>query len=112
MVTQVLDEDVASPAELAKAYMGSRPSKVSVSILGPHNQVPSGDSVFPCNKIFPSKSPTMSLVRRSSGQFGSLANGFVTPRPLGRSALYSMARTPYSRVNSATFLKVHMLDND
>ncbi|XWS74675.1 hypothetical protein CRYUN_Cryun01aG0018300 [Craigia yunnanensis] len=101
----VLDEDVASPAELAKAYMGSRPSKASVSMFGLHNQVPRGDSVLLSNKIFPSKSPIMSLVPRSSGQFGSLGNGFVTPRSWGRSAINSMARTPYSRVNSAAVLK-------
>ncbi|XWS57109.1 hypothetical protein CRYUN_Cryun09bG0143300 [Craigia yunnanensis] len=101
----VLEEDVASPTELAKAYMGSRPSKVSVSMLGLHNQVPSGDSALLSNKIFPSKSPIMSLVPRSSGHVRSLGNGSVTPRSRGRSAIYSMARTPYSRVNSAAVLK-------
>ena len=111
LVLQVLDEDVASPAELAKAYMGSRPSKVSVSMFGLHNQVPRGDSALLSNKILPSKSPIMSLVPRSSGQFGSFGNGFLTPRSRGRYAIYSMARTPYSKVNSASVLKVHMLDN-
>ncbi|XVF24616.1 hypothetical protein REPUB_Repub13aG0142600 [Reevesia pubescens] len=101
----VLDEDVASPADLAKAYMGSRPSKVSVSMLRLQNQVPSRDSALLSNKIFPSKSPTMSLVPRSSGHVGSLGNSFMTPRSRGRSAIYSMARTPYSRVNSAAVLK-------
>ncbi|XP_022765592.1 nuclear pore complex protein NUP1-like isoform X2 [Durio zibethinus] len=101
----VLDGDVASPAELAKAYMGSRPSKVSVSMLGLQNQVPRGDSALPRNKIFPSKSSTISLVPRSSGNVGSLGNGYVSPRSWGRSAIYSMARTPYSRVNLATVLK-------
>ncbi|KAI6670032.1 hypothetical protein NL676_004917 [Syzygium grande] len=62
--THVLDEDVASPAELAKAYMGSRPSKVAPS----------------------------------SPRLGALDNGYMTPRSRGRSAIYSMARTPYSRV--------------
>ncbi|XP_022742024.1 nuclear pore complex protein NUP1-like isoform X2 [Durio zibethinus] len=108
----VLDEDVASPAELAKAYMGSRPSKVSVSMLGLHNQVPRGDSALPSNKIFPSKSPMMSLVPTSSGHVGSLGNGSVTSRSRGRSAIYSMARTPYSRVNSVTFLKGAGTAND
>ena len=111
MVLQVLDEDVASPAELAKAYMGSRPSKISVSMLGLHNQVPMGDSALLNNKVFLPKSPIMSLVPRSSGHVGSLGNGFVTPRSRGRSAIYSMARTPYSRVNSAAVLKVHMLND-
>ncbi|TYG72455.1 hypothetical protein ES288_D04G022300v1 [Gossypium darwinii] len=101
----VPDEDVASPAELAKAYMGSRPSKVSTSMHGLQNQVPRRDLSSPSNKIFPSKSSITSLVPRSSGHVGSLGNGFMTPRSQGRSAIYSMARTPYSRVNSSTLIK-------
>lgn len=108
MVCQVIDKDDASPTELAKAYMDNRPSKASVSMTGLDNQVPRGDSALPSNKTFPSKSPIMSLVPRSSGHVGSPVNGFVTPRLRGRSAIYSMARTPYSRVNSAAALKVHM----
>ncbi|TYI31334.1 hypothetical protein ES332_A05G445200v1 [Gossypium tomentosum] len=101
----VPDEDVASPAELAKAYMGSRPSKVSTSMHGLQNQVPRRDLSSPSNRIFPSKSSMMSLVPRSSGHVGSLGNSFMTPRSRGRSAIYSMARTPYSRVNSSTLIK-------
>ncbi|KAK8541958.1 hypothetical protein V6N13_137466 [Hibiscus sabdariffa] len=100
----VLDEDVASPAELAKAYMGGRPQKVSVSMLRSHNHMPTADSALLNNKSFPSKSPITSLVPRS-GHVGSPVNGFVTPRSWGRSAIYSMARTPYSRDNSAVVLK-------
>ncbi|KAH1038136.1 hypothetical protein J1N35_039879 [Gossypium stocksii] len=98
----VVDDVVASPAELAKAYMGSRTPKVSVSRLGLQNQVPRGDLTCTSNKNFPSMSSTMSLVPRSSGHVGNLGNSFVTPRLRGRSAIYSMARTPYSRVNSST----------
>ncbi|OMO50245.1 hypothetical protein CCACVL1_30550 [Corchorus capsularis] len=101
----VLAEDVASPAELAKAYMDSRTSLLSISMPGSSSQVPRADSALRSNKTFPSKSPTMSLVPRSSSHFGSLGNGFMTPRSRGRSAIYSMARTPYSRVNSAAALK-------
>ncbi|GMI84658.1 hypothetical protein like AT3G10650 [Hibiscus trionum] len=100
----VLDEDVASPAELAKAYMGSRPQKVSVSALRSHNQVPTTDTALVNNKNFPSKSPIRSFGPRS-GHFGSPGNGFATPRSWGRSAIYSMAQTPYSRANSALVLK-------
>ncbi|XP_073016073.1 uncharacterized protein [Primulina eburnea] len=32
--SKVIEDDLASPAELAKAYMGSRPSKISPSMLG------------------------------------------------------------------------------
>ncbi|TYI31330.1 hypothetical protein ES332_A05G445200v1 [Gossypium tomentosum] len=112
MVMQVPDEDVASPAELAKAYMGSRPSKVSTSMHGLQNQVPRRDLSSPSNRIFPSKSSMMSLVPRSSGHVGSLGNSFMTPRSRGRSAIYSMARTPYSRVNSSTLIKSAGTDND
>ncbi|TYG72457.1 hypothetical protein ES288_D04G022400v1 [Gossypium darwinii] len=101
----VIDDVVASPAELAKAYMGSKTPKVSASRLGLQNQVPRGDLTCPSNKNFPSMSSTMSLVPRSSGHVGNLGNSFVTPRLRGRSAIYSMARTPYSRVNSSTLLK-------
>ncbi|KAG4203359.1 hypothetical protein ERO13_A05G396000v2 [Gossypium hirsutum] len=101
----VIDDVVASPAELAKAYMGGRTPKVSVSRLGLENHVPRGDLTSPSNKNFPSMSSTMSLVPRSSGHVGNLGNSFVTPRLRGRSAIYSMARTPYSRVNSSTLLK-------
>ncbi|TYI85820.1 hypothetical protein E1A91_D04G022800v1 [Gossypium mustelinum] len=93
----VIDDVVASPAELAKAYMGSKTPKVSASRLGLQNQVPRGDLTCPSNKNFPSMSSTMSLVPRSSGHVGNLGNSFVTPRLRGRSAIYSMARTPYSR---------------
>ncbi|KAB2033486.1 hypothetical protein ES319_D04G021100v1 [Gossypium barbadense] len=93
----VIDDVVASPAELAKAYMGSKTPKVSASRLGLQNQVPRGDLTCPSNKNFPSMSSTMSLVPRSSGHVGNLGNSFVTPRLRGRSAIYSMAWTPYSR---------------
>ncbi|PPR93636.1 hypothetical protein GOBAR_AA27033 [Gossypium barbadense] len=80
MVLQVNEDVVASSAELAKAYMGSRTPKESVSRPGLQNQVPRGDLTCSSNKSFPSMSSTMS-------------------------AIYSMARTPYSRVNSSTLLK-------
>ncbi|XP_039060405.1 nuclear pore complex protein NUP1-like isoform X2 [Hibiscus syriacus] len=93
----VFDEVVASPAELVKAYMGCRTTKVPVSRPGLQNQVPSEDLTFPSNKILSSTPSTMSLVPRSSGHVGSLRNSFMTPRLKGRSAIYSMARTPYSK---------------
>ncbi|KAM2065072.1 hypothetical protein ACFX1T_028096 [Malus domestica] len=101
----VLDEDVASPAELAKAYMGSRPSKVSPSVLGLRSQTHHEDSPILSSVPFPSKSSMMSLVPRNSGSEGAPPNGFVTPRSRGRSAIYSMARTPYSRVHTITTFK-------
>ncbi|KFK38455.1 hypothetical protein AALP_AA3G115600 [Arabis alpina] len=94
------DECTASPAQLAKAYMGSRPSEVTPSMLGLRGQGVREDSVFLNRTPFPSKSPTMSLGPKPSGK-RPLENGFVTPRSRGRSAVYSMARTPYSRPQSA-----------
>uniref|UniRef100_A0A1J3F4B2 Nuclear pore complex protein NUP1 n=1 Tax=Noccaea caerulescens TaxID=107243 RepID=A0A1J3F4B2_NOCCA len=97
--SRALDECIASPAQLAKAYMGSRPSEVTPSMLGLRGQGVREDNVFLNRTPFPSKSPTMSLVPKLSGQ-RPLDNGFVTPRSRGRSAVYSMARTPYSRPQS------------
>ncbi|KAL0557139.1 hypothetical protein IC582_005657 [Cucumis melo] len=92
----VLDEDVASPAEIAKAYMGSRPPKATpLSMAGN-----------------PSKSSTLSLVPRSPGNFDVVENGFVTPRSRGRSALYSMARVPYSRVRATPSIKNSIATTD
>ncbi|XP_021901185.1 nuclear pore complex protein NUP1 isoform X2 [Carica papaya] len=92
--SSVLDEDIASPAELAKAYMGSRPSKVSPSMAGISSQSEASNMFG--NRI-PPKTPIMSLVPRSSSRVQVSENGFTTPRYRGRSALYNMARTPYSR---------------
>ncbi|VVA34556.1 PREDICTED: nuclear pore complex [Prunus dulcis] len=103
--TSVLHEDVASPAELAKAYMGSRPSKVSPSMLGLRGQAHHEDSPILSSLPIQSKSPMMSLVPWTSGNGGAQENGFVTPRSRGRSAIYNMARTPYSRVRTTTTFK-------
>ncbi|KAB5543976.1 hypothetical protein DKX38_012088 [Salix brachista] len=103
--TSVLNEDVASPTELAKAYMGSRPSKVSPSMLESRCQPFQDNSTALINHTFTPKSPMMSLAPRSSGCPGVPENYFVTPRSRGRSAIYNMARTPYSRVRSSTGLQ-------
>lgn len=94
---QVFIEDAGSPTELAKAYMGSRPSKVSPSVLGLRNQTIAEDSTAFTSLPHLSKSPILSIVPRPSAHVGSRENGYVTPRPRGRSAIYSMARSPYSR---------------
>lgn len=88
--------------------MGSRPSKVSPSMLGVRGQAFREESTVLSNQIFPSASPVMSLVPRSSGCGAVPENGFMTPRSLGRSAIYNMARAPYSRVHSATTSKVYL----
>ncbi|KAE9621169.1 hypothetical protein Lalb_Chr01g0010681 [Lupinus albus] len=94
--------DVASPSDLAKAYMGSRPSKVSKSMLGMRSP-PTEDSTLLKSQHFTLKSPIMSIVPRATT---SLArdhdNSFLTQKSRGRSAIYSMARTPYARVYPAS----------
>ncbi|KAI4384097.1 hypothetical protein MLD38_009864 [Melastoma candidum] len=96
----VLDHDVASPTELAKAYMGTRASKMS----------PSGakeDYLSTNISQQPLGLPDMSLIPTSSDQRVD-ENGYIAPKSRGRSAIYSMARAPYARVHHTTPLK--MLD--
>ncbi|KAJ7974812.1 Nuclear pore complex protein NUP1 [Quillaja saponaria] len=109
--SSVLDGDVASPAELAKAYMGSRPSKVSPSALGLRSQAVREEPTLQNSQSLLPKSSIMSIVPRPSSH-GVLENGFTTPRSRGRSAIYNMARTPYSRVYPTSTLKgvVSMVD--
>ncbi|GJV27459.1 hypothetical protein Tco_1383907 [Tanacetum coccineum] len=81
MVTsRVLEEEIASPVELEKAYMGSRPSKAALR----------QDLVLHNNAMGFLKSPNTLIAPK-------IANGFTTPRSRGRSAMYRMARTPYAR---------------
>ncbi|XP_059628520.1 nuclear pore complex protein NUP1-like [Cornus florida] len=93
-------EDVASPAELAKVYMGGKPSKALPSMSVFHSQVPREDATLPNNVPFTPKSPVMSLASKSAACVALPENGFITPRSRGRSAIYCMARTPYPRVLS------------
>ncbi|XP_061353698.1 nuclear pore complex protein NUP1 isoform X10 [Gastrolobium bilobum] len=116
VTSSVSIDDVASPAELAKAYMGSRPSKVSQSMLGLRNP-PREDPTLLRNQHFAQKSPVMSIVPRATTLARVRENGFVTPRSHGRSAIYRMARTPYARVYPISTLKAlkrrsSVLDND
>ncbi|KAE9589797.1 hypothetical protein Lalb_Chr21g0312741 [Lupinus albus] len=99
-------EDVASPAELAKAYMGSRPSKVSSSIFGMRSPAAREDPAFlKSNNNLPRNSPIMSIVPRTVKYVGVHENGFATARTRGRSAIYSMARTPYARIYPTSTFK-------
>ncbi|KAJ4979235.1 hypothetical protein NE237_010015 [Protea cynaroides] len=97
----VLEEKIAPPAELAKAYMGNRLSKVSPSTV----DLRSLREELPLlgNAPFPRKSSGMSAIPRSSVRFagvpGVSENGYQTPRSQGRSAIYTTACTPYSRIH-------------
>ncbi|KAK7268598.1 hypothetical protein RIF29_21299 [Crotalaria pallida] len=97
-------EDVASPAELAKAYMGSRPSKVSSAMLGVQSPALWEGPAFLKSENLPLNSPIMSIVPRTR-HAGAHENGFAIPRTRGRSAIYSMARTPYARIYPTSTLK-------
>ncbi|XP_077245201.1 nuclear pore complex protein NUP1-like isoform X2 [Tasmannia lanceolata] len=103
------EEVVASPAELAKAYMGTRPSKVSPSALGFRSQTFREDANMLNIVPFAPRSPNLSFAPRSVGRFSGASripgNGYMTPKPRGRSAIYGMACSPYLRVNPTTTLK-------
>ncbi|KAL3520929.1 hypothetical protein ACH5RR_019078 [Cinchona calisaya] len=91
--TRVLEDDIASPAEVAKAYMGNQVSKGSPSLLGLRSRAAREDGAL----------AIMSLSTKANAHVEVPENGFTTPRSRGRSAIYNMARTPYSRVNPAAF---------
>ncbi|XP_047960423.1 nuclear pore complex protein NUP1-like isoform X2 [Salvia hispanica] len=103
--SKVLENDIVSPAELAKSYMGSRTSQVSPSLLGMCNQLGNDGTRWLADTLNPPKSPIVSLARRSSVGLSAAENVYITPRPRGRSAIYTMARTPYSRVNPTSISK-------
>ncbi|EPS67469.1 hypothetical protein M569_07306 [Genlisea aurea] len=94
-------DDVASPAELAKNYMGSRGSKVSPSMLGVQRNYSREDSEFRNNGASASKSLFVPSTEKKSISSDAIKNDFTTPRSRGRSAIYDMARTPYSRNHSS-----------
>nr|GEV55189.1 hypothetical protein [Tanacetum cinerariifolium] len=97
--SRAFEEDVASPAELAKAYMGAsaRPAKVSPSTLRHGSQAPRQDSVLLNNTTILPRTPVTSPAPRTAGSLKGVENGMTTPRSRGRSAIYSMARSPYYR---------------
>ncbi|CAA7403944.1 unnamed protein product [Spirodela intermedia] len=97
----ISEEELASPAEVAKAYMGSRPSKVSPSSLSLRSQMLRETTASPSFAGFPPKSSGQPLsskaVVRLSGVRATLDNGYTTPVSRGRSAIYRMSRSPYFR---------------
>nr|GEX29435.1 hypothetical protein [Tanacetum cinerariifolium] len=97
--SRAFEEDVASPAELAKAYMGTstRPGKVSPSTLRHGSQAPRQDSVLLNNTTILPRTHVTSLTPRFTCSLKGVENGMTTPRSHGRSAIYSMAYSPYYR---------------
>ncbi|KAK4757985.1 hypothetical protein SAY87_019286 [Trapa incisa] len=103
--SSVFGADDNSPSELARAYMGISSSKVSQPVLGLRNRTVVEDSPVLTSLTHPPKSPILSLVPSSSGHVGIRENDYATHRSRGRSAIYSMARAPYSRVHAASAMK-------
>ncbi|KAG6427244.1 hypothetical protein SASPL_111486 [Salvia splendens] len=103
--SKVLENDIVSPAELAKSYMGSRASQVSPSLLGMCNQLGNYGTWLLADTLNPPKSPIVSRARRSSVGLSATEYVYITPRSGGRSAIYPMARTPYSRVHPTSISK-------
>ncbi|XP_051142740.1 nuclear pore complex protein NUP1 [Andrographis paniculata] len=102
--SKVLEDDIATPAELAKAYMGSRPSKGS-SVLGVRHQGGTEDTGLHSNAPFTPKMPLNSLTNKTPVGLAASENVLITPRSRGRSAIYNMARTPYSRAHPTSIFK-------
>ncbi|KAK9078686.1 hypothetical protein SSX86_002743 [Deinandra increscens subsp. villosa] len=94
---RAFEDDGASPADLAKAYMGTRSTKVSPLTTRPSSLVPRRDSVLLNNTTSFPKTPTTSLVPKSVDPIKTSENSLSTLRSRGRSALYNMPRTPYYR---------------
>ncbi|KAH9621829.1 hypothetical protein KSS87_010978 [Heliosperma pusillum] len=103
--SKMLPDDVASPAEIAKMYMGSRSTKASPSVLRLQTQLPKEDFSPRSNPLSKSLLPVTSLTQKSVIDIGTSSKGLTTPRFRGRSAIYSMARTPYSRGQPVTNFK-------
>lgn len=86
--------------------MGSRPSKVSPSMLGLRSQALREDANLLDNVSYPPKTPV---------HVGIPKNGFMNPRSRGRSAIHGsyaihdMARPPYLNVNPTADQKVYFL---
>lgn len=102
---RVLEDDIASPAEIAKAYMGNQVSKVSPSTLGLRSRAVMEDAAMRSNVPYTPTSAMISLSTKSTAHVEVPENGFTTPRSRGRSAIYNMARTPYARVHPTAFDK-------
>lgn len=111
------EEEVASPAEIAKAYMGSRPSKLSPSSLNLQRHVFREETTSLASSTpYTTRSSDVSVWPRSVVRFSKVpeqhGNGYFTPRPRGRSAIYKMSRSPYFKVPAKAETKGDMLGGD
>lgn len=100
-IVEVSEKEIASPAELAKAYMVSRPSKLSTPITGIQSPAFRESTPLPSNRPPLPKPSDLAVVPRSMIRLSGLSeNGYKTPRSQGRSAIYKMSRSPYFKAQS------------
>ncbi|KAJ0905329.1 hypothetical protein HanPSC8_Chr07g0292751 [Helianthus annuus] len=95
-----LDAAILTPvvnSRLAKAYMGSRPTKLSLLPLRPLTQTPRQDLALLNNTATFPKTPATSHTLKTTAAIKTCENGSTTFRSRGRSALYDIPRTPYYR---------------
>nr|GEW10268.1 hypothetical protein [Tanacetum cinerariifolium] len=93
------EEEIASPVKLAKAYMASRPYKVAhVVELAKAYMASRPYKVARRQDLVLLNNATKIALKIANTGF---ENGFTTPRSRGRSALYRMARTSFTRTSSA-----------
>lgn len=79
---------------------------MSPSMLGSQRQAFRESSSVLNSVPLPSKLPGTPLMPGNTWNSEAPKNGVITPRSRGRSAIYSMARTPYSRFRLMSTLKV------
>lgn len=89
--------------------MDTRPSKVSPTILSSQSQVVRVDTPVLKSVAYSQNLPIAPVTTKTAGLVGVRANGYTPPRSRGRSAIYHMARTPYSRLRLTDGQMVHML---
>ncbi|CAL9766635.1 unnamed protein product [Musa acuminata subsp. burmannicoides] len=92
-------EDAALPTEIAKAYMSSRPFKVSPANLSGQNKLFREDKALPSGTPYGNKISDRPMALRSavciSGPPETKPNSYISPKLNGRSAIYKMSRSPY-----------------
>ncbi|CAD5187141.1 unnamed protein product [Musa acuminata subsp. malaccensis] len=102
---QVIDDQTASPVELAKAYMGSKFPSVSPSSLRWHRRhIFQEHKTVPCNSTYATK-PFDLKGPRSVVRFSGSAEipDSVTPTSHDISAMYGMSCSPYYKVSDVVY---------
>nr|XP_009389436.1 PREDICTED: nuclear pore complex protein NUP1-like [Musa acuminata subsp. malaccensis] len=92
-------EEAALPTEIAKAYMSSRPFKVSPANLSGQNKLFREDKALPSGTPYGNKISDRPMALRSavciSGPPETKPSSYISPKLNGRSAIYKMSRSPY-----------------